>query len=142
MLIFVIAGVSKEDFPEVGINPEGEYIELKAEVFKDMIKRVMFSISSDENKYSLTGVFLERFDNKINLVATDGKRLSLVSNRLEDLDIPAEVLYIPHDGVIIPKIVLIEIVKYPFENKTIQMGFSKNQIFFSYDNIHLASEFD
>lgn len=136
---FVIAGVSKEDFPEVGTNPEGECIQLKAEVFKDMVKRVMFSISSDENKYSLTGVFLERFDNKINLVATDGKRLSLVSNRLEDLDIPAEVLHIPHDGVIIPKIVLVEIVKYPFENKTIQMGFSKNQIFFSYDNIHLAS---
>lgn len=136
---FIIAGVSKEDFPEVRTVPEGEYIELKAEVFQDMIKRVIFSISSDENKYSLTGVFLEKFDNKINLVATDGKRLSLVSNNLEDLEIPEEAFNIPHSGVIIPKIVLIEIIKYPFENKTIQMGFSKNQIFFCYDNIFLTS---
>lgn len=136
---FVIAGVSKEDFPEVRTVPEGEYIELKAEVFQDMIKRVIFSISSDENKYSLTGVFLEKFDNKINMVATDGKRLSLISNNLEDLEISEEAFNLPHGGVIIPKIVLIEIMKYPFENKTIQMGFSKNQIFFCYDNIFLTS---
>jgi len=77
---FVIAGVSKEDFPEIRTVPEGEYIELKAEVFQGMIKRVICSISSDENKYSLTGVFLEKFDNKIIMVATDGKRLSLISN--------------------------------------------------------------
>lgn len=136
---FVIAGVSKEDFPEVRTVPEGEYIELKAEVFQDMIKRVICSISSDENKYSLTGVFLEKFDNKINMVATDGKRLSLISNNLEDLEISEEAFNLPHGGVIIPKIVLIEIMKYPFENKTIQMGFSKNQIFFCYDNIYLTS---
>lgn len=136
---FIIAGVSKEDFPEVRTVPEGEYIELKAEVFQDMIKKVICSISSDENKYSLTGVFLEKFDNKINMVATDGKRLSLVSNNLEDLEISEEAFNLPHSGVIIPKIVLIEIMKYPFENKTIQMGFSKNQIFFCYDNIYLTS---
>ncbi len=136
---FVIAGVSKEDFPEVRTVPEGEYIELKAEVFQDMIKRVICSISSDENKYSLTGVFLEKFDNKINMVATDGKRLSLISNNLEDLEISEEAFNLPHGGVIIPKIVLIEIMKYPFENKTIQMGFSKNQIFFCYDNNYLTS---
>ena len=136
---FVIAGVSKEDFPEIRTVPEGEYIELKAEVFQGMIKRVICSISSDENKYSLTGVFLEKFDNKINMVATDGKRLSLVSNNLEDLEISEEAFNLPHGGVIIPKIVLIEIMKYPFENKTIQMGFSKNQIFFCYDNIYLTS---
>ncbi len=136
---FVIAGVSKEDFPEIRTVPDGEYIKLKAEVFQDMIKRVICSISSDENKYSLTGVFLEKFDNKINMVATDGKRLSLISNNLEVLEISEEAFNLPHGGVIIPKIVLIEIMKYPFENKTIQMGFSKNQIFFCYDNIYLTS---
>jgi DNA polymerase-3 subunit beta len=73
------------------------------------------------------------------MVATDGKRLSLISNNLEDLEISEEAFNLPHGGVIIPKIVLIEIMKYPFENKTIQMGFSKNQIFFCYDNINLTS---
>lgn len=136
---FVIAGILKEDFPEVKTEPEEEYISMKAEEFKAMIKKVIFSISSDENKYSLTGVFLEKYDEGINLVATDGKRLSLVTSTFSELGISADLFHVPHDGIIIPKIVLIEIIKYSFEEDKINMGFSKNQIFFSYDNIHITS---
>ena len=49
---FTIAGVSKEDFPEVRAEPDGEYFQVNAESFKGMIRKVIFSISSDENKYS------------------------------------------------------------------------------------------
>ena len=136
---FVIAGISKEDFPGIRTEPEGDYVEIRADEFKKMIKKVMFSISSDENKYSLTGIFMEKADRNINIVATDGKRLSLISRSLEELEISEEMLLIPHDGIIIPRIVLVEIVKYFFENNVIKMGFSKNQIFFSYDNIYLTS---
>ena len=34
---------------------------------------------------------------------------------------------------------IIEIIKYSFDEDIIKMGFSKNQIFFSYDNIHVTS---
>jgi DNA polymerase-3 subunit beta len=136
---FVIAGLPREDFPDIKTEPEGEYVQLKAEEFKKMIKKVIFSISTDENKYSLTGVFLEKDDDGINMVATDGKRLSLISKTMEELEIAQEAIHIPHDGIIIPKIVLAEIIRYSFENNKIDMGFSKNQIFFSYDNIHLTS---
>jgi DNA polymerase-3 subunit beta len=136
---FVIAGILKEDFPEVKTEPEEEYVSMKAEEFKTMIKKVIFSISSDENKYSLTGVYLEKYDDGINMVATDGKRLSLVTSTFNELGISADLFHVPHDGIIIPKIVLIEIIKYSFEEDKINMGFSKNQIFFSYDNIHITS---
>jgi len=136
---FVVAGLQREDFPDIKTEPEGEYIQLKAEEFKNMIKKVIFSISTDENKYSLTGVFFEKDDNGINMVATDGKRLSLISKTIEELEIAREAIHIPHDGIIIPKIVLSEIIRYSFERNKIDMGFSKNQIFFSYDNIHLTS---
>jgi DNA polymerase-3 subunit beta len=136
---FVVAGLQREDFPDIKTEPEGEYIQLKAEEFKNMIKKVVFSISTDENKYSLTGVFFEKDDNGINMVATDGKRLSLISKTIEELEIAREAIHIPHDGIIIPKIVLSEIIRYSFESNKIYMGFSKNQIFFSYDNIHLTS---
>ena len=136
---FVVAGLQREDFPDIKTEPEGEYIQLKAEEFKNMIKKVIFSISTDENKYSLTGVFFEKDDNGINMVATDGKRLSLISKTIEELEIAREAIHIPHDGIIIPKIVLSEIIRYSFESNKIDMGFSKNQIFFSYDNIHLTS---
>ncbi len=136
---FVIAGILKEDFPKVKTEPEDEYIQIKADEFKKMIKKVIFSVSTDENKYSLTGVFLEKNDDGLNMVSTDGKRLSLVWRKKDDLKIKADVFHIPHDGVIVPKIVLTEIIKYPFEIDIISVGFSKNQIFFFYDNIHITS---
>jgi DNA polymerase-3 subunit beta len=136
---FVIAGIAKEDFPGIRTEPEGEYVEIKADEFKKMIKKVIFSISNDENKYSLTGIFMEKADGRVNLVATDGKRLSLITRGLDELEVADEMLLIPHDGVIIPRIVLMEIVKYSFEDNIIKMGFSKNQIFFSYDNVYLTS---
>lgn len=136
---FTIAGVSKEEFPEVKAQPDGEYIKVSAESFKDMIRKVIFSISSDENKYALTGIFLEKDDEGVNMVATDGKRLSLVTRKGDSLGIAMDNFEIPHDGVIVPRIVFSELMKYSFVEDTLQVGFSKNQIFFKYDNIRLAS---
>jgi DNA polymerase-3 subunit beta len=136
---FVIAGISKEDFPEVKTDPETDYAQLNADVFKLMIRKVIFSISSDENKYSLTGVFLEQCEEGINLVATDGKRLSLITRKAGDLCSSPDQLQIPEEGVIIPKIALTEIAKHPFEDNVIRMGFSRNQIFISFENINLTS---
>ena len=136
---FTIAGVPKEDFPNINTEPEEEFVGLDPLLFKEMIRKVIFSVSSDENKYSLTGVFLEKNNGDISMVGTDGKRLSLVSKKQKDMDITNEDFYVPYDGVIIPKIVLIEVAKYHFEDEKLFMGFSKNQIFFKYDNINLVS---
>lgn len=136
---FTIAGVAKEDFPEVKTEPEGEYVSLNAEQFKHMIKKVVFAISSDENKYALTGVFFEKVGDTISMVATDGKRLALISKSADELEISNRNFSIPHDGVIIPKIALNEILKYTFEKNELSIGFSRNQIFFLYDDIRLAS---
>lgn len=136
---FTIAGFPKEDFPNINTEPEEKYVELNPEKFKEMIRKVIFSVSSDENKYSLTGVFLEKNNGDISMVGTDGKRLSHVLKKQKDMNIPNEDFYVPYDGVIIPKIVLVEVSKYGFEGEKLFMGFSKNQIFFKYDNINLVS---
>ncbi len=136
---FTIAGVSKSEFPEIKTEPDNEYVAINADEFKTMIRKVIFSISSDENKYSLTGVFIEKSDGNINMVATDGKRLALVKRDNAALDLAIDHFQIPHDGVIVPRIVFAELLKYSFEKNTLSMGFSSNQIFFMYDNIRLTS---
>jgi DNA polymerase-3 subunit beta len=136
---FHIAGIPRSEFPEVKSEPEGEYVQMSADEFRRMIRKVIFSISSDENKYSLTGIYLEKNDGEINMVATDGKRLSLVTKRLEMLKIDEGSLHIPHDGVIVPRIVFNELMKYSFEENLLSMGFSPNQVFFMYDNVRLMS---
>lgn len=136
---FTIAGVAKEDFPEVKTEPEGEYVSLNAEQLKHMIRKVIFAISSDENKYALTGVFFEKVNDTFSMVATDGKRLALISRSADELGISNRDFQIPYDGVIVPKMALNEILKYSFEKNELSVGFSRNQIFFHYDDVRLAS---
>lgn len=136
---FTIAGVGKEEFPEVKTEPEGNYVDLDAEQFKQMIRKVIFAISSDENKYALTGIFFEKVNGNINLVATDGKRLALISRSAGDLNLSDPDFQIPHDGVIVPRIGLSELLKYSFEKNELSLGFSRNQIFFLYDDVRLTS---
>lgn len=136
---FVIAGVAKDDFPEVNTEPENEYFQLRTSELQRMIRKTLFAISHDENKFSLTGVFLEKTDDGINMVATDGKRLSLVSRNLDELGVSVKGFYVPNDGVIIPRIVFSEVLKFGFQADAIHMGFSKSQIFLRCENVNLTS---
>lgn len=136
---FIVSGIARDEFPDVRTEPETEYIQIRAEEFRKMLRKVIFSISSDESKYSLTGMFVEKQDDGLNMVATDGKRLSLVQKFLSALGTSPELFNIAQEGVIIPRIVLTEIIKYQFEKDEMRIGFSRNQVFFSYDNVSIAS---
>ena len=45
-----------------------------------MVKKTIFSISSDETRYTLNGTLLEADENTIKMVSTDGHRLSYIKN--------------------------------------------------------------
>lgn len=136
---FTVAGVQRSEFPGISTEPKEEYTVVKAGLFRDMVRKVLFSISSDENKYSLTGVFMESVNGHVNMVGTDGKRLALITKSLDALRVSGENLNIPQEGAIVPKIVFSELLKYSFEKDTLHIGFSANQVFFMYDNIRLAA---
>jgi len=137
---FLIIGTDKESFPSVKTDIGENYFEIKAGVFKNLIKKVIFSISQDENKYALTGLFMEKYNDSLNIVATDGKRLALIEKRFNELDLSEDRVLIPNGGVIIPKTALTEILRYNFEeNETIKISFNKNQMFLSYDNVSVVS---
>ena len=56
--------------------------------FFDMIRKTSFSVGTDETKYFLTGVYMEKnADGQLVLVSTDGKRLS-ISRKVFEQDIP------------------------------------------------------
>ncbi|MBP1720610.1 MAG: polymerase beta chain [Deltaproteobacteria bacterium] len=80
---FRIAGMPADEYPKV-LDDEGIlYVKMKGQVFSDMISQTFFAMSVDETRINLNGVFLktEREGNKIdlNMVATDGHRLAMVS---------------------------------------------------------------
>lgn len=56
--------------------------------FFSMIDKTLFAVSKDESRYFLTGVYMEKKDEKLVMVATDGKRLACIRKAIEH-DIPS-----------------------------------------------------
>ncbi|HLL60734.1 MAG TPA: DNA polymerase III subunit beta, partial [Candidatus Nitrosocosmicus sp.] len=74
--------IPADDFPAVP-TVEGKTYEIKKEFITNNLPLILFSVSRDESRPTLTGVnFLTREDTQY-VVSTDGFRLSLISNKAE-----------------------------------------------------------
>jgi DNA polymerase-3 subunit beta len=83
---FRIMGIGKEEFPPLPEFGDEKSYTLEQAELTTMLKSVAYAQSSDETRYILNGVYFNFKDGKLSLVATDGRRLALVS---KELDVPA-----------------------------------------------------
>jgi len=121
---FTLAGNSATEYPTLPTASPGKVMTVQAVVLRQMIERTMYAASSDETRYNLNGVFIERLSDtgKLRMVATDGHRLGYVDrdlgNDLEGLE----------NGVIIPRKGLSELKKVVDEEDAdeVEIGFEGN----------------
>jgi len=74
---FKILGEDPADFPVVPeFRADGAFA-VNMDVMKDMIARTLFATARESTRYALNGVLVEVEGNKIQMVATDGRRLAL-----------------------------------------------------------------
>lgn len=108
--VFNIVGISSDEYPVFPTYSTKEFLKIDAAVLSDMIEKTIYSVSNDETRYHLNGVYFERLPEKgqdvYRMVATDGHRLSLVDRQVETRGSG-----LPAHGVIIPRKGLIEIKK-------------------------------
>ncbi|MDB6094219.1 MAG: polymerase beta subunit [Verrucomicrobia bacterium] len=83
---FRIMGIGKEEFPPLPEFGDEKAYTLEQGELTSMLKSVAYAQSSDETRYILNGVYFNFKDGKLSLVATDGRRLALVS---KEMDVPA-----------------------------------------------------
>jgi len=81
--IFKIMGLPKEEFPKLPEFPENQSIKIQQKTLKKMLNMTSFAMSRDETRYILNGVLFLIKDNNITLVATDGRRLSMIKKELK-----------------------------------------------------------
>jgi len=80
---FKIIGLSTRDFPPVPTT-EGKFsYRVDQSVLKEMLRKTSYAASLDETRRVLNGVLLAFKENKLTLVATDGRRLALVDQEIE-----------------------------------------------------------
>jgi len=73
---FKINGMSGAEYPELPEAKDSTPVKICKEKLKEMFYRTVFSVSRDDNRYELTGVYLEIENRKATFYGTDGKRLS------------------------------------------------------------------
>ncbi len=121
---FTLAGNSAEEYPTLPTAAPGSMARVQAVVLSQMIERTMYAASTDETRYNLNGVFIERLKEtgKLRMVATDGHRLAYVDRAF------AEDLAGLDDGVIIPRKGLVELKRLVDEEDAdeIEIGFEEN----------------
>jgi len=126
-------GMSPDGFPEIPtVNNENE-ISLKQDILKDMIKKIIFSVSLDEKMPVLTGCLLETGENFIYLVSIDGYRMSYRKEYI--LGVKKGI------SVIIPGKALSEISKLlKDDDSDVTIYYEKNQILFNFGNCKLITK--
>ena len=77
---YKISGESQKEFPNPPIIDSSNEIRVPNKVIRRMIDKTMFATSVDELRPALTGVLFRLNPNNIQMVATDGHRLSNIVN--------------------------------------------------------------
>lgn len=77
--VFNLMGLPKEDYPVLPkFKGDGEFF-IDGKLLSEMIRKTIFSVSQDETRYVLCGIYLQAGKGKITMVSTDGRRLSYIS---------------------------------------------------------------
>ena len=80
---FKILGLPEEEFPPLTKFEDAKVVTIRQKDLRDGLRKTSYAISTDETRYVLNGVLFSFKENKLTLVATDGRRLAMVEIELE-----------------------------------------------------------
>ncbi len=130
---FKILGMSEEEFPPIPKFEGGKNYTLEQAVFKDMLRHTHYAASSDEARQILNGILLSFKDEKLAVVATDGRRMALMEQEVEyPTDCEAD--------LVIPFKTVDELLRTLKDTGPVKIQATQNQIAFEFDNMLVVSK--
>jgi DNA polymerase-3 subunit beta len=129
---FQLKSTASDKFPEFPASGQADFFELPVKDFKDMILQTVFAVSDDETRYFMNGVFFEKHDEKIVMVATDGRRLAYIEK-----EINAGIK--DFSGVIVPPKILNIITKRAGDEGLVAISITDKTIFIKFGSYELSS---
>jgi len=120
---FRIMGIGKEDFPPLPEFGEDRIFTLEQAELVAMLKSVAYAQSTDETRYILNGVYFNFRDEKLSLVATDGRRLAMMAKELE---VPAE----SAGSIILPAKTVGELTRLLDKGEKVKISFNERRASF------------
>src|SRR5712672_2292198 len=120
---FKILGLPEEEFPPLARFDEAKVFSIAQKDLKDGLKKTSYAISTDETRYVLNGILFSFKENKLTLVATDGRRLALV-------DLEAEFPRSNEVESVVPAKCITEIQRLLSDEGDVKLNVSENHVAF------------
>lgn len=131
---FSLATLASEDFPDSEGANYADEISLPQSALKALLDQTSFAMASQDVRYYLNGLLLEREDNVLRAVATDGHRLALGS-------ITSTTAVDEKNSIIVPRKAILELGRLLSDSdENVTVAFSSQQIKVELPDIHFTSK--
>jgi DNA polymerase-3 subunit beta len=130
---FKLNGMSDEEFPPLPKLDGGYQYSVEQPVFREMLQKTSYAASTDETRYILNGVLMSFAEDKLTMVATDGRRLALIDQEVE----------YPKDAegdLVLPTKTVHELIRTLEDEGALKIRAVKNQIAFDFGEMLVISK--
>ena len=130
---FKILGLPEEEFPPLPKFENAKVVTMRQKDLHDGLRKTAYAISTDETRYVLNGVLFSFKENRLTLVATDGRRLAM-------LDIELEFPRSHEAEIIVPTKAVTELQRLLKDDGEVKISVGSGQIAFDLNNTLLVSK--
>lgn len=130
---FKIHGLADDDFPPLLELSGGNSYSVDRIALKNMLQKTAYAASTDETRFVLNGNLFSFRNEKLVVVATDGRRLALSE---QEVDFPKEA----EVDLIVPTKTIVELMKTLTGEGLMKIHVVKNQVAFEIDDTILISK--
>jgi DNA polymerase-3 subunit beta len=120
---FRIMGIGRDDFPPLPEFGDEKAFTLEQAELNSMLRSVSYAQSADETRYILNGVYFNFRDGKLSLVATDGRRLAVIS---KEMTVPAG----SAGAIILPAKTVAELSRLLDKGEKVKVNFNERRCAF------------
>lgn len=130
---YKLLGISADEFPSLPPFQTAHSFTIDQALLKDTLQKINYAASNDESRLILNGVFMSIKNQKLVVVATDGRRLALTE---KDVEIPDDQKL----DFVIPTKTINELIKILKEEGTVKISLTQNMVSFEMESCTIISK--
>jgi len=132
-IYFKVLGLPGDEFPSLPVITTETPVTFEQMQLREMFQKTAFAISTEQARYTLTGLLLDIEGGSVRAVATDGRRLSYAQ---KPIDVPKKF----RATAIIPDKMVAEVIRLMKGDGDVKVEIGENQIAFSFESVRLVSQ--
>lgn len=130
---YKLAGLPESEFPRLPQDEDTYSYTIAQQTLREMLRKVAYAASQDDTRRTLKGVLMSFKEQKLTMVATDGRRLALVENEIE---FPKSA----EKDIVLPSKAVNELMRSLSGEGEVSVMIQQSQICFKLDNIIIYSK--